>query len=112
MPFIDIKTNINISKDDEVAIKKELGDLVSLINKSEQWLMISFIDNQEMYFKGKGSPCLIAEVKLYGEVNPSDLEKFTNKVTTFLSAKLSIEPTRIYIAYFNTMNWGYNGYNF
>ena len=36
MPFIDIKTNINITKDDEVAIKKELGDLVSLINKSEQ----------------------------------------------------------------------------
>ena len=106
MPFIDIKTNINISKDDEVAIKKELGNLVSLINKSEQWLMISFIDNH------KGSPCLIAEVKLYGEVNPSDLERFTNQVTTFLASKLSIEPTRIYIAYFNTMNWGYNGYNF
>lgn len=112
MPFIDIKTNINISKDNEIAIKKELGELVNIINKSEQWLMVSFVDNQEMYFKGKGNPCLIAEIKLYGEVNPNDLEKFSKEITNLLSNKLDIQPTRIYIAYFNTMNWGYNGYNF
>ena len=47
MPFINVKTNINIENKD--VIKEELGKLISILpGKSETWLMVDIEDNKNM----------------------------------------------------------------
>ena len=48
MPFINIKTNVSISKESEKQIKSKLGECIKLIGKTENWLMINIEENQKM----------------------------------------------------------------
>lgn len=52
MPFINVKTNVKISKENEVAIKTMLGEAIALIpGKSEKSLMLS-MEESRMWFRG------------------------------------------------------------
>ena len=111
MPFINVKTNINIENKDE--IKEELGKLISILpGKSETWLMVDIEDNKNMYFKGSNDPLMMVEVKIYGSSNEKVLNDFTSKTSSYLSSICHIPQDRIYISYFSTPYWGYDGENF
>ncbi len=112
MPFINVKTNININ--DKDSVKAELGKLIEIIpGKSEAWLMVNIEDNENLYFKGdKNTPNLFVEVKIYGNVSNSILDKFTQEATKSFNKLLGINPSRIYIKYELVENWGWNGNNF
>lgn len=109
MPHINIKTNKEIIKEKELLIKEKLGEAISIIGKSESWLMIEFNSNCNMYFKGSDDDCAYIEVKLFGS---STYNEFTNVLTDLISNELNILPSNIYVSYFETNNWGYNGSNF
>ena len=112
MPFINIRTNAQFNKGRELKIKTELGEAIRLIpGKSEDWLMIG-LDQQIMYFKGTNEPAAIAEISIYGDPDKSALDKLTAKVTEVLAEQLTVKPNRIYVSYFTTPNWGWNGSNF
>jgi hypothetical protein len=74
--------------------------------------MLSFEDETKMYFKGSAEPCAIAEVSLYGTLNPAAADKMTALVTDILCTELGITPARIYVKYDGIENWGWNGANF
>lgn len=112
MPFIDTKTNVKITKEQETALKTGFGKAISLIGKSEAWLMLNFESGCSMYFKGDDSPCAIAEVKLYGSASQSAYNALTAKLTELLSSTLSISPSRIYVKYDEIEYWGMGGHNF
>ncbi len=113
MPFINIKTNTSITSDKETSIKKKLGTAVSIIRKSENWLMINFEDMCRMWFRGNSDiPCAFAEVKLYGKASPDEYEELTEKITEMISSELDIQPSQIYVKYEEVKYWGYNGCNF
>lgn len=112
MPFINVKTNAPFNKGRELKLKSELGEAISLIpGKSESWLMIG-VDQQIMYFKGTNEPAAIAEISVYGNPSKDSLDKLTAKVTEILAEQLTVKPDRIYVSYFSTPNWGWNGSNF
>ncbi|SDA31809.1 Macrophage migration inhibitory factor (MIF) [Ruminococcus sp. YE71] len=112
MPFINVKTNAPFNKGRELKLKSELGEAISLIpGKSESWLMIG-VDQQIMYFKGSNEPAAIAEISVYGNPSKDSLDKLTAKVTEILAEQLTVKPDRIYVSYFSTPNWGWNGSNF
>lgn len=112
MPFIKIQSNRSITKEEEVKIKSELGRAVTLIGKSEAWLMIRLEGNCSMYFKGSDEPCAISEVMLYGSADNRAYDALTSKITEILSDTLSVSPSRIYIKYDEISTWGYSGSNF
>ena len=112
MPFISTKTNVSISKEQEKVLKTEFGKAISLIGKSEAWLMLSFDDNCKMYFKGSDEPCAIAEVKLYGRASSSAYDALTASLTKILANTLSVSPGRIYVKYEEVQYWGLAGSNF
>jgi len=112
MPFIELKTNIELTNSVKEELKQSFGKDIEILHKTESWLMINFIDNQSMYFKGSNSPCVIVEVKLYGSVNDNLASKFTEAITSSVSSKTGIEKNRVYVNYFGTDNWGYSGFNF
>ena len=112
MPFISTKTNVSISKEQETALKTEFGKAISLIGKSEAWLMLSFAGGSSLWFKGSDSPAAIAEVKLYGSASASAYDALTGKLTEIISRILGVPAGRIYVKYEEVRYWGLSGSNF
>ncbi len=113
MPYIKIKTNKKVSKEEELALKGFFGKDIELVpGKSEAWLMCEIEDDRKLYFQGSDNPCAIIEVKVYNENSKIDYEPLTESLTKRVSDLLKIAENRIYIEYEETPLWGWNGNNF
>jgi len=112
MPYIATTANVGISNRKREAIKERFGKAIELIpDKSEDWLMLSFRDNVQMYFRGEDEPCAICQVKLFGTADEDAYAKLTEALTDILREELDIDPDRIYITYDEVTTWGWNGGN-
>ena len=113
MPFINTKTSIEITKEQELLLKEKMGTAIRHIGKSESWLMLNFDDNCRMYFKGDNKePMAMVEIALFGKASDSQYDALTEELTKEISSILSIKPSNIYIKYEEVEHWGYNGFNF
>lgn len=113
MPFINTRTSAEISKEQEAQLKEKMGKAISLIGKSESWLMLNFEDNCRLYFKGDNSKDMaILEVALFGKATDSQYDALTEDLTNNVSSVLNIDPSCIYVKYEEVDHWGYNGFNF
>ena len=113
MPFIELKTNINVNQNLKEEAFEFLNDHISILSgKNKERLMINIIDNQNMMFKGDKSPLIMIEVKTYLEPSKQDLDKLTLILSNYFSNTFNIPIDRIYVSYFPLENWGYAGYNF
>ena len=112
MPFISVKTNANLSKENITSLKTKLGDAISLFpGKSESWLMCEIEGNKSMFFKGSEENCAFVEVKLFGSVEEGASEKFTAEICNEMK-KYGIDESRVYVRYQGGTDWGWNGSNF
>jgi phenylpyruvate tautomerase PptA (4-oxalocrotonate tautomerase family) len=113
MPFIDTKTTVKISKEKEILLKERFGEAISLIKgKTENWLMLNFSGDLNMYFAGSDGPCAILEVKIFGKASAQEYDSLTAELCSIVTEVLGIDGTRIYVKYEEIDNWGYNGINF
>ena len=114
MPFIDLKTNVQVNKEKVESLKTSFGKIITTLpGKSETWLMVNISDKNNLFFQGKADPAAILEVKVYGNaLNDSILNKCTDLLTSEVSKTLNIDSSRIYINYFFTPYWGFDGSNF
>lgn len=113
MPCIETKVNIEISKQKEEELTREFGKAITIIGKSENWLMLSFEDNCRLAFKGKSDmPIAYVEVKYFGSVDNSSCEMLSKALFDILKRVLDIDPGNAYIKYEAVENWGWNGTNF
>ena len=113
MPFINIKTNTRISETQEIGLKEKFGEAVSLIGKSENWLMVNVEDTCRLYFRGeKDQPIAFVEVCLFGKASGSAYDRMTSRITDIVKEELDIDGERVYVQYEECDHWGYNGYNF
>lgn len=112
MPLITAKTSVEISKEKEAVIKSRLGEAISLIGKSEGWLMIDFQDKARLWFKGTDESCGIIEVDLFGKASDSGYDALTEKITEIICSELPIDKSRLYVKYNEIDHWGYSGFNF
>ncbi|MDE7390425.1 MAG: hypothetical protein K2M82_05750 [Lachnospiraceae bacterium] len=112
MPFINCKMNIDISKQQELDIKSELGKAISLIpGKSENWLMVNIEPKCALYFRGNtDKPTAMVEVTVYGNASEQAYDSLTAQINRILSSVAGIEE--MYVSYAETNNFGYNGSNF
>ena len=113
MPFINTRTSAEISEEQEKQLKEKMGSAISLIGKSESWLMLNFDDNCRMYFKGDNKePIAMVEIALFGKASDSQYDALTEELTKEIAEILDIAPSNIYIKYDEVKHWGYNGFNF
>lgn len=114
MPFISTKTNTLISKDAEIRIKKRYGKAISILpGKSEEWLMLDFCDNCNMYFRGEDDEKLaFVEVKIFGEASDTATNALTAELCLILQEELGISPDCVYVKYEACSKWGWNSSNF
>ena len=113
MPFINVKTNTAVSADKEESIKAQLGQAITSIpGKSEGWLMVGFEPEYKLWFKGTNDPAAMVQVSIFGGADRSAKNKLTGKISEIIGAELGISPSRIYVRYAETDDWGWNGANF
>ena len=113
MPMIKVETTVSLTEEKRNVLKTELGKAISIMGKPESYLMINLVDNQDLYFAGKKmDKGAFVEVKALGNIDASQSDKMTSKVCEILNAQLKIPGDAVYVAYFGTSNWGWNGSNF
>lgn len=113
MPFINTKYSGDITPEQEMNIKTALGEAMSVIGKSENWLMVGFEPNCTLYFKGeKSEKIAFVDVSLYGNASRSAYEQLTAVICKVLGDNLGVSADKVYVKYSPTDNWGWNGGNF
>ncbi len=113
MPYISTVTTKKISEEKKKELTSKLGEAISLIpGKSEEWLMLKFEGAAAMAFRGDVSAeAAMVEVSLFGTAGSDALEALTAKITEILNSSLGIPKDGVYIKYFETDTWGFNGFN-
>ena len=114
MPFINSRVSVSVTKEQEASLKDKLGKAISIIpGKSEKWLMIEFADGCNLYFQGnKEEPTAFIEVKVFGSIPESCLDKLTETICDIYETELQVKKDRIYVKYEEVGKWGWNGSNF
>lgn len=53
MPFIDSKVTVSISKEKKEEIKSKMGQAISLLHKTESYLMVGIESDYDLWLAGK-----------------------------------------------------------
>ena len=108
MPFIDSKITLQISKEKEESIKQKLGQAVSILGKSEGFLMVGFDDEYTLYMGGKElEKGAFVSVKLFGNASSSAYEKMTGEICKIYEEELGILGNAVYVTYAGVNDWGF-----
>ena len=111
MPYINSTLTLKLTEEKKEILKSKLGQIITEIpGKSEQWLMVSFNDEQTLYFRGdKKDKAAFVEIKIFGTAERKHKEVITSKVCTLFEEELSITKENIYIVFDEVKDWGWNG---
>lgn len=113
MPFINTKYTAEITPQQEEALKTALGKAITILGKSEQWLMLGFEQNCSLYFQGqKSEKIAFVEVSLLGDADSSAYKELTVEICRQYGDILGVPGDKIYVKYSPTATWGWNGMNF
>lgn len=113
MPFIDSKITLNLSQDKKEKLKSEFGKAISVLNKTESYLMVGIQDNYDLYFGGnKLDKGAFVAVSMLGNASSELCNKMTGEICTIFEKELNIPGNAVYITYQGIKDWGYNGSNF
>ncbi len=113
MPMIEAKVTMELPAEKRDLLKTEFGKAISIMGKPESYLMINLADNQDLYFGGKKiSSGAYVEVKVFGFVDEKKSDSMTSRISEILEKNLGIPKDAVYVSYFGTSNWGWNGNNF
>lgn len=114
MPYIDLKTTVNMNAQQENAVKAAFGKAIECFpGKTESWLMVSIDSGKKMWFRGDNSAdSAMIDVSLLGSVDKSASEKMTKELCSVMASQLGISPDRVYVKYSGYSHWGWNNGNF
>ena len=114
MPYIDLKTTVNMDKKQEDCVKTEFGKAIECFpGKTERWLMVSIESGKKLWFGGDDSAdSAMIDVSLLGNVDKAASEKMTAELCSIMASQLGIAPDRVYVKYSGFADWGWNGGNF
>lgn len=113
MPFIDSKISVPVSEEKKELIKTELGKAISILHKSETYLMVGLQDRYDLWMAGKRlDKGAYVSVSLFGQAAPADYEKLTGVICKLYEKELGIPQSSVYVTYHPVADWGWNGANF
>lgn len=113
MPFIDSKITVPVTEEKREKIKSELGKSVSLLGKSETYLMVGIEDNYDLYMAGqKLDKGAYVSVSLFGNASSDAYNRMTGEICKIFEQELGIPGKTVYVTYHGVNDWGWNGQNF
>lgn len=113
MPFIDARFTTSVDKEKSENIKSKLGEAITLIGKSEAYLMVQIEGDCNLYFKGNNdADSAYFEVKLLGKSTKANYEKLTAALCEIAESELGIKGNRVYVKFDENEYWGYDSFMF
>ena len=113
MPYINARLTNTVTKEQETALKAKLGEAITLLGKSESYLMVEISDECRLYFGGKNDTDIAYfEVKLLGSATGAKYEALTARICEIVSEMFSIPGDKVYVKFEEVENWGFNGFLF
>ena len=113
MPFIDSKITVPVSDEKKEKIKAEFGKALSVMHKTEDYLMVGIADKYDLWFGGKKlDKGAFVSVDVLGTPSSDDCVKMTGEICSILKKELDIPGESVYVKYGGTKDWGWNGKNF
>lgn len=111
MPYINSRLTVKLTEEEKETIKARLGHIISEIpGKSEQWLMVTFNDNDTIYFKGKKmEKAAFIDVKVAGTTERKYKNAVAALISSLLEEKLSIPKDSVFITFSDIADWAWNG---
>lgn len=104
MPFIDVRSSGEISRELEIELKTRLGRAIGLLpGKSEDSLMIQFSDHCRLWFGGETGNVAFVNVMLYGAAPKADYRQFSDTVIPMLEELLGVR--HVYLKFEEVANW-------
>ena len=113
MPFINSKISTSVSAEQEQALKTRLGQAISIVpGKSENWLMLGFESNYNLYFRGDNSePLAMVDVSVFGDEDAAAFSALTAEICKIFDEVMGIAPDHVYVKYQTVKYWGWNSDN-
>ena len=113
MPFIDSKITMKVSPEKKETLKSELGKAVSILHKTETYLMVGIEDSFDLWMAGnKLEKGAYVSVSLFGNASPDDYSRMTAAICELYERELDIPGNAVYVTYHPISDWGWNGFNF
>lgn len=113
MPFIDSKISVKVTEEKKEIIKAEFGKLMSVLGKSETYLMVGIEDGYSLWMGGKKlEKGAYVSVSLLGNAPSASYEKLTEAICSLFEKELEINGSSVYVTYHPVADWGWNGANF
>ena len=112
MPFIDSKITVPVTAELKEELKCELGKLITILGKSETYLMVGIEDAYDLWLGGKKlEKGAYVSVSLYGNAPSESYDKLTGQICDLFADKLGIPGDAVYVTYHPVNDWGWNGRN-
>lgn len=113
MPFIDSKVTMKLTDSQKEMLKSALGKAISVMNKTETYLMVGILDGYDLFMGGKKlEKGAFISVQVLGNVNSELSEKMTAEICRIVNEQLGIPGDCVYVNYMGFKDWGCNGQNF
>lgn len=111
MPFIKCKVSCEMTKEQELALKRRFGKAIELVpGKSEDYLLLEFENNCHLWLRGEqDAPISYIEAAIFGNEGHFGYDTFTAEITKAFTEVLGIQPDRVYIKYEDITAWGVSG---
>lgn len=113
MPFINSKISTSVSAEQEQALKTRLGQAISIVpGKSQNWLMLGFEPNYNLYFRSDNSePLAMVDVSVFGDEDAAAFSSLTAEICKIFDEVMGIAPDHVYVKYQTVKYWGWNSDN-
>lgn len=114
MPFINVKTNVQLDKAEKIMIQEKLSKAISLIpGKSDSYLMCAVEDSISMMFHRDSDINLaFVEVKLLGSSTKDAYTDLTAEICNILKDEAGVDGSNCYVKFEEVKYWGMNGFMF
>lgn len=112
MPFVNIKTNADITTEKAEILKSKCGKAISILpGKSENNLMLNFEGGKTMFKAGRTDLSAFIEVRIYGKSTKDAYDALTVELTKIMNDEFEITAGNVFINYMEFPMWGINGSN-
>ena len=113
MPYINAKFTGTVTPEKETEIKSALGEAITLLGKSERYLMVEIEDNRRLYFGGRNDqPIAFFDVSLLHSAPRASYEKLTARLCEIAKDTMNVDGGNVYVKFEETENWGYDSFMF
>lgn len=111
MPFIKCKVSCELTREQEIELKRRIGTAIELVpGKSEAYMLLGFEDNCHLWLRGEqDAPIAYIEAAIFGNERHFGYDAFTAGITNAFAEVLGIQPDRVYIKYEDITAWGVSG---